>query len=887
MKRSLRSWLWSVPLDQEVDDELRLHMDLRARELVERGIDPGVAREMAAARLGDVRQLKRTCIALGRKREREMRLTQWLQEFGADVRFAIRQLRRAPAFTFVAAITLALGIGVNSAIFALADATLIRPLPFSDPDRLVMVWERMAAFSRGAASPLNFRDWNERNRTFESMASVITSGRRMTGSDGNVETVPGQLVSVRFFDVLGITPLAGRTFQPADAIPAPNVVVIGESFWRTRYGGDPSIVGRAIQLDDQPFTVIGVVPARFQFNSEANLWTLTSSFPGLDGRGLHFLSVIGRLKPGVTREAASSDMNAIADALAVEYPATNRGRGINLEPLREWLIGPEVRTTALVLFGVVGFVLLMCCANVANLLLARTTGRARELAVRSALGAGRRRILAQIMTESLVLATLGGLLGLGAGAAILSVAPSMIPAGLLPRSLTLSFDGRVVAFCAASTLLVGFLFGLIPAWQATGTSLTHVMGSSSRGGTRGGRLRSLVVATEVAAAVLLLCGAGLLLRTLLALQDVDAGFGTANVLTMRVSLPHGIPGARYPTQDALRRFFDDVERDVRTIPGVRNVGWVSSLPLDGTTVGGMSFEIVGGPPVDAGNRPLADYQVVSPTYFDTVEIPLVLGRAFSATDETGGAQVCIVDETFVRRHFKDQNPIGSRIAIRPITPLPAGPVAREIVGVVRDVKSRPNETDGTGRVYVPQTQNAWMMAAIAVRPVDGPAARLSTAVRAAIARVDPQLPVTRIRTLEDVAWEATSRFRFRAVLVGGFATLALLLAMVGVFGVLAYTVQQRTREFGVRIALGARMRDVMRIVLGSAAKTTVAGAAVGLAGAGLLSRSLATLLFDVPPLDPIAFGAALLVLLVTAVFATLIPALRAARVDPIVAVRND
>lgn len=817
-----------------------------------------------------------------------MRLRGWLQDVWSDVRFSIRQLRRAPGFAFVAATTLALGIGANTAIFALADATLLRPLPYRDPDRLVAIWERTATVSRGATAPPTFRDWSERNRTFDGIASVFVNGRNMTGADGNVELVPVQTVSQPFFDLLGITPIAGRTFQQSDVVPAPRVVVLSEGFWRTRYGADLSIVGRVIRLDDLPYTVIGVVPARFQLFGQTSLWILAAALPGPDDRSLRVLQVVGRMKRGVTQEAAASDMRRIADAIALESPGTNKGRSVTIEPLRDWLIGPEVRTTALVLFGVVGFVLLMCCANVANLLLARMTGRSREIAIRSALGADRRRIVAQILTESLVLASIGGLLGLGVAALILHVAPSLIPPGLLPSALTLSLDTRVATFCAASAFLVGLVFGLIPAWQATGGSVAHVMRADGRGATRsGGRLRSVVVTAQLAAAVLLLCGAGLLLRTLVALRDVNAGFGTDNVLTMRLSPPHITPGARYPTQEALRRLYEAVEREVRGVPGVRDVGWVTSLPLDGSTMT-MSFEIVGEPSGDSEtNRPVTSYQIVNAAYFDTVDIPLVAGRRFGAADVTGGLPVAIVDEAFARRFLRGRSPLGSRLAIRPLSVVPAAPVVREVVGVVRQVKERPNDSDAAVHVYIPQSQNAWLTAALTVRPAAGRAARLATSVRAAIARVDPKLPVTDIRTLDEVASESTSRYRFRAVLVGAFAALALLLAMVGVFGVLAYTVQQRLREFGVRIALGAGMRDVVRIVAASAARTTLAGAAVGLLGAALLSQSLATLLFNVPPLDLVTFGAALLVLIATAGLAAVVPAVRAARVDPVVAFRND
>jgi len=467
MKRSLRSWLWRVPLDQEVDEELALHIELRTRELVERGMDPQAARDLVLSRIGDLGQLKRTCVDLGRKRDREMRLTQRLEDLRNDVRFAIRQLRRAPGFTLVAALTLALGIGANSAIFALADATLLRPFPFPESDRLVMVWERFQTFDRSGVAPLNLDDWNVRNRTFQSMAGMISFPRNMATADGTIEQVSGAQVTRQFFDVLGVKPIVGRTFLPTDSTTPPNTVVLSEGLWRTRFGGDPTLIGKAIRLDTQSFTVLGVVPEQAQVMSRANLWTPLAELPGMDRRGLHIMLVIGRLRPGITMAAAQSDLSSIASALATEFPATNKGRGVTIDPLRSGLIGGDVRLTAMLLLAVVGFVLLMCCANVANLLLARTNGRSRELAVRAALGAGRNRITAQILTESLVLSTLGGRRSLTNDYVILSAAPSVIPAGLLPSAVSLSFDARVVAFCAAAATLVGLLFGLAPAWHAS------------------------------------------------------------------------------------------------------------------------------------------------------------------------------------------------------------------------------------------------------------------------------------------------------------------------------------------------------------------------------------------------------------------------------------
>ena len=451
MKRSLRSWLWRVPVDQEVDEEIAFHVEMRTRELVERGMDPAAARALALSRLGDVARLKRTCVDLGRKRDREMRLTQWIEEVRDDVKFALRQLVRAPAFTVIAAVALALGIGANSAIFALVDAALLRPLPLPEPDRLVMLSERSDASPRSLASPLNMLDWVDRNRSFAAMAGYFpgVGGMVMSGKDGTAETVPRQWVTQAFFDVLGVKPIAGRTFLPSDESQRSRVVVLGEAFWQTRFNGDRSVIGRDIRLDGQPYTVVGVMPKEFQLLGRTSIWGMVplARRPAL--RTLYLLRVVGRMKPGVTFDAARADMTSVADGLAKEFPATNKTRGVTLDPMHTALIGRDLRLTSMLFLGVVGFVLLLCCANVANLLLARATARARELAIRSALGAGRPRVIRQLLTESLVLSAIGGLLGVAVGAAILAVAPSVIPQGLLPAAVTLTFDVRIVAFCAA------------------------------------------------------------------------------------------------------------------------------------------------------------------------------------------------------------------------------------------------------------------------------------------------------------------------------------------------------------------------------------------------------------------------------------------------------
>jgi putative ABC transport system permease protein len=893
MKRSLRSWLWRVPLDQEVGDEIAFHIEMRTRELIEQGVDPSTAREIVLARVGDVGRLTRSCVDLGRKRDREMRITQWCSERKDDVRFAIRQLRRAPAFTLIATLTLALGIGANSAIFALADGILIRPLPVRDPDRVVLVSERFGGMADccAAVAPLNLRDWNERNRTFEGMAGMAYVGgsRTIAGADGTVEQVNGFRVTAPFFQLLGVTPIVGRVFAPSDLTSNADVVVLNEIFWRARFGGDRAIVGRGFDIDGRRFTVIGVVPEAAQMLAPSSFWTLYLSPPGLDERRLHYMRVFGRLRPGVTEQAARADMAAIGDQLAREYPATNKGRGVRVDSLREWVIRSEVRLTSALLLGVVGVVLLMCCANIANLLLARTTVRARELAVRSALGAGRRRIVSQILTESLVLATLGGVMGLAVGAVILRAAPAAIPPGLLPPAIAITFDGRVVAFCGVSAVAVGMLFGLAPAFQATGRSLMQVIGSESRSATRRDRrVRNVLVAGEVATAVLLLCGAGLLLRTLLAVERLDAGYGADDVLTAQLNLPGGAPGTAYATRESMQRFYTAVEHELAMSPVIKSVAWGRALPLDHQFIHEMSFEVVGDPPLELNSRPTADIQIISPAFFSSLEIPMVRGRSFTDRDTASAEPVCIVNEAFVRSVLKGRDAVGMRVALRRVGAFESRePIVRDIVGVVRQVKGQAVELEEPIHIYVPLGQDVSVSASLVVRPASGSAEAVAPIVRAAVARVDRSVPVTRVRSIDDIARQATSRHRFRAVLVIVFGGLALVLAMVGVFGVLAYSVEQRTREFGVRIALGATAGTMLKMVLSSAARVIGAGALIGLALAAVLAQSITSFLFGVRPIDPMTFGLVPVVLAVVAGLAVIVPALRAARVDPVEAFRSE
>ncbi len=820
-----------------------------------------------------------------------MGLRQRLEETRDDLRQAVRQLIAAPGFTAVATLTLALGVGVNSAIFALADAALLRPLPFGQAERLVMLWERTPTQAKSGVSPLNMRDWSLQSRSFDGMAYVqrgMGGGPLLTAPDGSVETAERQSTSVNFFDVLQVTPLVGRGFRPEDDGPSPRSVVLGEAVWRRRFGADPAIVGRLVRLNGQPHTVVGVVAAHVQFARPAEIWTLSPQFPDVPRlRAIRAFDVVARLKPGVAMDAARADLDVVAGRLASAYPETNKGSGAVIEPIRAGIVGSDLQTTSLFLLGVVGFVLLLCCANVANLLLARATARAREIAVRSALGAERGRIIRQLLTESLVLAALGGLAGVAVGAAILEAAPALIPSGLLPAAVTPVLDARVVLFGLTAALGVGVVFGLVPAWQATATSLTDVMGAESRSvSSKGSRARRLIVSGEVAAAVMLLCGAGLLFQTLLTLVGGDPGYrsASASVLTLDFSVPTG-KTSRYPTPEALDQFYRTVTRDVTALPDVRRVGWASSLPYGTSELGRWIVDVAGDPVVETRDRPTAEFTAADPGYFATLDLPIVKGRGFTDADTLNGLQVCLVNEAFVRRHFAGRDPIGARLVLRAAADLP--PVTRQIVGVARQTSAEPDAREALLQVYVPLAQHPTGDVYMVVQPSAGAAESLTPLIRRAVARVDPDLSVRRDRTLETLSIQSTAGYRFRATMVGTFAALALLLAMVGVFGVLAYAVQQRQREIGVRMALGATSGNVMWTVFRDAGAMVATGALVGVVLAGLSGHLISTFLFGVDPLDPLTFLTVPGIILCTALVAAAAPAWRASRVDPVVAFRQE
>lgn len=878
--------------EHEILEELAEHLDQRYEELLREGCGEAEARRTSLDELVEpdvlaeyMRPLKQAHvpepIAPGTPR------SALLGDLWQDLRYGIRTLRRQPGFAATAVLTLALGIGATSALVALADATLLRPLPFPEPERNVVIWERTAASQRERASLLNMEDWRARGRSVEAVAGLTPNVGSMVLSkaDGTADSVSRQWVTYGYFDALGLRPIVGRFFTADDDRARALVVVLSESLWRSHFDADPALIGTTVRLDGEQWTVVGIAPGSAQV-TPTSMWAIR---PYLGApprvRGFHNVVAIGRLKPGVTVAAAQADLARVSEELAREHAETNAGRSVSIEPMRDTLVGRDLRLTSALLLGVVVAVLLLCCANIASLLLVRATARSRELAIRSALGADRARVARQLLTESLLLALVGGGLGLSLGAGIVRLAPLVIPDGLLPSLVTLTFDGRVAAMSAAITLAAGLLFGMTPAWHAARIAPAAALAAEGRSVTgRGERLRSLLVGGEVAAAVLLLVGAGLLLRTLMAVAWTDRGYRAESVLTMTIDPL----SSRYPDDASELQLYGDLRTEISAVPGVRDVAFATTLPLGRSYFGDVPFHVTGEPLPADGRYPTADHQIVSSRYFDTIDLPLVAGRAFTDGDRDGTVPVCIVNEAFVARYLAGRTAVGARLEVRSGDGPESPPVVREIVGVARQVKGRPDETDAFAQIYVPLTQFAVGDVFLLVRPQSGSSAALAPSVKAAIGRVDRDqlVSVRDTITLEAVAASASGGHRFRALLVAAFAALALVMAMVGLFGVMAYAVQQRRRELGLRRVLGARGGDVLRVVLGSAWRTLVGGTVVGLLLALAAGRALATLLYGVSAVDPTTFAVVIVVVVLTTTLAAIVPALRALRVHPAVVLRE-
>ncbi len=803
-----------------------------------------------------------------------------------DLRFALRQLLKNPGFTAAAVLTLALGIGANTAIFSVVYGVLLKPLPYSNPEQLVRVYERSAEAPKFPMSAGDFQDYREQNTTLASLVLYTRQDLELT-MDDRPELLSALRITSGFFQTLGVQPLLGREFRREDEVPGNHhVVILSHALWQRRFKGDPTLLGKPIRLTGEAFTVVGVMPPGVQHvggdyrslphGETVDFWWPVTLRPQ-DNRGAHYLNSMARLRPGVSAAQASADLNLIAERLARQFPETNGAFRIAVHGLHEEIVG-RTRTILMVLFGAVFLVLLIACVNVANLLLARSSARAREIAVRAAMGAGRWRVVRQLLTESLLLAALGSAAGILLAQCGMAALGKFGP-DQLPRLQGVRLDGHVLFFTFGLTLLTGLLFGLVPAWQSGKLNLHGLLKEGGRGGTVGGQrgLRGTLVVTEVALALWLLVGTGLLVRSYWKLQQTPAGFDSKRVLTAMVSLPY----ATYDHQTNMGRFQQQLLERVSALPGVESAGLTSDLPWTGYDENNSFFieGKVGFPNSEASGR----YHFVSSDYFRTVGVPLLTGRFFNVDDRFGTTPRLLVNHSLAAKYWPGENAVGRRITF---SPDPKEEDWRTIVGVVGDVKDRPESAAAVPAFYFSLAQVPFRQVTLAVRTGGDPSGMVA-AIRHEVQTLDPNVPLADIKTLETVTAKAVAGRRFAFWLVGGFAATALALAAIGIYGVLSYLVTQRARELGVRIALGAQARDVIQLTLRQGMRPTLLGVALGLAGAFALTRWMSSLLFGISATDPGTFIASAVLLVLVALLPCWLPARRAARVDPMQALRYE
>jgi len=799
-----------------------------------------------------------------------------------DIKYGVRMLLKSPGFTFVAVFALALGIGANTAIFSVVNGVLLRSLPFPDAERLV--WFDGVSPARGitesSLSMPDYLDWRSQADAFESTTAFVEGSAILSNGDAEPERVPRGVVTAGFFPTIGVNPVQGRALLPEDERSGSEpVAVLSHGLWQRRFGGNPNVVGSRLTLSGRSVTVVGVMPAGFDYPAKAQLWMPLKTDADDERRDNRYLQVLARLKPTATLAQAQTQIDTLSGRLGQQYPETNGGWSARLTGLQEWTTR-SVRTSLLLLLGAVGFVLLIACANVANLLLARASARRKEIALRSALGAGRLRIIRQLLTESLLLACLGGAVGLALSLFLTDLLVAISPADV-PRLDEIGLDARVLGFTVGVVCLVGLLFGLAPALHASKTDLNAALKEGGRSSTEGrgrNRVRSLLIVSEIALSLLLLIGAGLLIKSFVLLRDVNPGFDAENVLTMRISLP----AARYKEPQQQANFYRELTERVKNLPGVEATGATVSLPLGGSNFSvGRSF-VREGRPLTTENSLDTDYFVATPDYFKAMRIPVTAGRLFTERDTKETSPVVVVNESLARRVFPGEDPLGKRLTVWRDEKF-----AREIIGIVGDVKSGRLDAETGSQIYVPHAQDAaWGGLSLAVRTKSEPEA-LTAAVRGAVLAIDKNQPVYDIKTMDDALSASIANSRLVVLLFGVFALFALLLATVGIYGVISYSVAQHTHEIGIRMALGAQRTDVLRLVVEQGMKLTLLGVVAGITAALVLTRVMASLLYGVSPTDPLVFAGVGLLLTIVALLACYIPARRASKVDPMVALRYE
>jgi putative ABC transport system permease protein len=866
---------------RELNEEIGSHIAMSADERVARGENPEQAAQSARRELGNA--------ALVHETTRDQWGWRWLETFLQDTRYALRMLRKSPGFTAVAVLTLALGIGANAAIFSVVNAVLLQPLAYENPGQLAFVAEaspKQGITGAGTSYPtlLELRDHSQ---SFSAVAGFSTHALTLTGR-GEPTEARTIVVTQDFFSVLGTKPLLGRTLLPSDGVRgAAPVVVLSENMWRSQFGGDPKIVGISVALDMRPFTVVGVMPGEFRtpfIEQASQLWIPLVQDPLFSGwmtrpQKTHWLPVIARLRPGVSFAQAHAEMDTISARLVKEFPAENGWLIQQVQPLQQAITG-DVKSPLLILLCSVGLVLLIACANIANLLLTRATSRAKEIAVRIALGASKHRITTQLLTESAILGVLGGIVGILLAYWGVSAFTSLLPAEL-PQIHPIRVDGYVLGFALALSVAASLVFGMAPAFFATRSDPQANLREGARAGEARGssRLRSFLAAAEIALAMVLLVGAGLLMRSFARLTSVSPGFQTNGVVKAMVSLPQ----FQYRTQEQWRAFSNELMTRVQSQPGLQNSACVAPVPVADGSID-MPLTIVGGPPLPMGSSDTADFVTASPSYFSVMGIPLLRGRLFDESASSSAPAVTVISEALAKRYFPNENPLGRQLIFG--FPLDGPPVPREIVGVVGDIRDVSLAKDPGPMMYVPFAQAPIYGCEVVVKSKLSASAVIG-AIRTETHDIDKDIPVTDETTLGDAINTSVTPAKFRTLMLGLFSAMALVLAAVGIFGVVSYSVSRRTHEIGIRMALGATPASVQRLVIGESAKVVFFGLAFGIPVALALTRFLSTLLFGITATDPLTFIGVGLVLTFVALAAAYIPARRAMRVDPMVALRYE